>query len=228
MKKIGRIAILLQLLFSGCMGDSDEVGNLAVMNKVDDCLSMVTNACPASEYQRALRELVDTIANATNSSSGIEAANKLADRVLKIDLRLCGEEYARMENRIERYVLCSGAAAKLLLAVDGEERWLDFFVASGDKLKEACFSIPIERGDDKLSRSALFRRRALAMNLRNLYEREVNLWRFYKGRGEKALIERRETFVNRTRHLFEYPGLGMERNTKPRDNPALKRSKMQY
>lgn len=198
---------LLALLFVGCRQDSEAKQLIVVLPHLDECLSSITNGVSGTEFKDGLEKLINEISTLTNVHSRCCVAGKLAHSILGVDLELKGKDYQSHGDKIERYVQYSGACSKIVKESLGDEAWLDFFVQSGAKIKQACFSVPWGAREPDESIESYRLRLSVALNLYNTYESQVNLWRFYAGTGNKALLDTalRKRFVDSTRHLFDYP-----------------------
>ena len=205
-----RVYVILMVISAfvliGCTKTPEEVRRTKLNDKIDGCVSSITNACACGKYESNLRKIVEELKCETNTIVRDGFVDRLSEQVLCVDLTK-GCDYGELENRIYRYIQCAGAAAILQQETKGDRRWLDFFIKSGIKLKQACFSVSCEPKLKEETAGEYHRRKSAALNLYNAYEHEVALWRYYKGTGGKALLslELRDEFVRRTRSLFDYP-----------------------
>ena len=207
MRSFAILAMILTVFWIGCTKSPEEVRRAKLNGRVDGCVSSITNGCTGDIYESELRKIVDELRCETNTIVRDGLVDRLSGQVLHVNLTLKGCEYGELENRIYRYIQCAGAVGVLLQETKDGGQWLEFFVKSGSKLKQACFSVSWEsrRKDETLAE--YHRRKSVALNLYNTYEQEVALWRCYKGTGWKSLLssELRDEFVSRTKSLFDYP-----------------------
>lgn len=198
---------ILILISIGCMKNQEEVRYVNLKSRIDSCVLSIMSVCRCDKYEDDLRKIIGELKYETNVTVRDGLADHLSEQVLLVDLTLDGCGYGDLEIRIDRYIQCAGAVATLLHETKGDCRWLDFFVKSASKLKQACFSVSWEsrRKDETLVDYRC--RKSTALNLYNAYAQEVALWKCYKGTGEKSLLssELREEFILRTESLFDYP-----------------------
>ena len=170
-------------------------------------MSSITNICTGEDYERELRKIIGELKSETNTFIRDGLVDRLSEQVLRVDLTPKGCDYGELENRIYRYIQCAGAAAILQQEIKGDRQWLGFFIKSGIKLKQACFSVSWEERRKDETAEEYRRRKSAAENLYNAYEQEVALWKCYKGTGGKSLLqpEIREEFIRQSEALFDYP-----------------------
>ena len=206
-----RVYVILMVISAfvliGCTKTPEEVRRTKLNDKINGCVSSITNVSACGKYESKLRKIIEELKCETNTIVRDGLADRLSELVLQVDLTPNGCEYGELENRIERYIQCAGAAAILQQEIKGDRQWLGFFIKSGIKLKQACFSVPWESRRKDESADEYRRRKTTAMNLYNAYEQEVALWKCYKGPGGKSLLqpEIREEFIRHTGSLFDYP-----------------------
>ena len=199
--------VISAFVLIGCTQTPEEVRRMKLKDKIDGCISSITNVCACGKYESKLRKIIEEVKCETNTIVRDGLVDRLSEQVLSVDLTPKGSDYSELENRIYRYIQCAGAAAILQQETKGDRQWLCFFIKSGIKLKQACFSVSWEARRKDETADEYRRRKSAAENLYNTYEQEVALWRCYKGTGGKSLLslKSRDEFVRRTRSLFDYP-----------------------
>ena len=206
-----RVYVILMVISAfvliGCTKTPEEVRRMKLKDKIDGCVSSITNVCACGKYESKLRKIIEEVKCETNTIVRDGLVDRLSEQVLRVDLTPKGCDYGELENRIYRYIQCAGAAAILQQETKGDRQWLGFFIKSGAKLKQACFSVPWESRRKDESADEYHRRKSAAESLYNTYEQEVALWRCYKGTDGKSLLlpEIREEFIRHTGSLFDYP-----------------------
>ena len=207
MRAFAIVAVILILVWIGCTKNPEEVRRAKLNGRIDGCVASITNVCLCDKYEDKLRKIIEELRCETNTIVRNGFVDRLSEQVLHADLTLKGCEYSELENRIYRYIQCAGAAAILLQETRGDRQWLDFFVKSGCKLKQACFSVSWKARRKDETSAECRRRKSAALNLYSTYVQEVTLWRCYKGTGGKSLLSPglRDAFIRRTKSLFEYP-----------------------
>ena len=208
------LMVILDFALIGCSKTPEEIRRTKLNDKIDGCVSSITNACACGKYESKVRKIIDELRCEANAIVRDGLVDRLSEQVLRVDLTPKGCDYGELENRIYRYIQCAGAAAILQQETKGDRQWLEFFVKSGIKLKKACFSVPWEARRKDETAGEYRCRNSAAENLYNTYEQEVALWRYYKGTGGKSLLspELREEFIRRTGSLFDYPKRNELRN----------------
>ena len=206
-----RVYVILMVISAfvliGCTKTPEEVRRTKLNDKINGCVSSITNVSACGKYESKLRKIIEELKCETNTIVRDGLADRLSELVLQVDLTPNGCEYGELENRIERYIQCAGAAAILQQETKGDRQWRGFFIKSGIKLKQACFSVSWEARRRDETAEEYRRRKSAAENLYNAYEQEVALWKCYKGTGGKSLLqpEIREEFIRQSESLFNYP-----------------------
>ena len=205
-----RVYVILMVISAfvliGCTKTPEEVRRTKLNDKIDGCVSSITNVCACGKYESNLRKIVEELKCETNTIVRDGFVDRLSEQVLCVDLTK-GCDYGELENRIYRYIQCAGAAAILQQETKGDRQWLGFFLKSGIKLKQACFSVSWEARRKDETADEYRRRKSAALNLYNTYEQEAALWKCYKGTGGKSLLQPkiREEFDRQSGSLFDYP-----------------------
>ena len=199
--------LAVTLAWIGCTKDPEEVRHARLNDRIDGCVSSITNSCMGDKYECAVRKIIGEVKCETNTIVRNALVDRLSEQVLHVDLTLKGCEYDELENRIDRYIQCAGAAAILQQETKGDRQWLGFFLKSGIKLKQACFSVSWEARRKDETADEYRRRKSAALNLYNTYKQEAALWKCYKGTGGKSLLQPkiREEFDRQSGSLFDYP-----------------------
>ena len=198
--------LAVTLAWIGCTKDPEEVRHARLNDRIDGCVSSITNSCMGDKYECAVRKIIGEVKCETNTIVRNALVDRLSEQVLCVDLTK-GCDYGELENRIYRYIQCAGAAAILQQETKGDRQWLGFFLKSGIKLKQACFSVSWEARRKDETADEYRRRKSAALNLYNTYEQEAALWKCYKGTGGKSLLQPkiREEFDRQSGSLFDYP-----------------------
>ena len=201
------LMVISAFVLIGCTKTPEEVRRTKLNDKIDGCVSSITNVCACGKYESKLRKIIEELKCETNAFVRDGLVDRLSEQVLRVDLTPKGCDYGELENRIYRYIQCAGAAAILQQETKGDRQWLGFFIKSGIKLKQACFSVSWEARRKDETADEYRRRKSAAENLYNTYEQEVALWRYYKGTDGKSLLQPkiREEFVRQSGSLFDYP-----------------------
>ena len=201
------LMVISAFVLLGCTKTPEEVRRTKLNDRIDGCVSSITNVCVCGKYESKLRKIIEELKCETNTLVRDSLVDHLSEQVLRVDLTPKGCDYGELGNRIYRYIQCAGAAAILQQETKGDRQWLGFFIKSGIKLKQACFSVSWEARRKDETAEEYRRRKAAAENLYNTYEQEVALWKCYKRTGGKSLLPSgiREEFVRNTDSLFDYP-----------------------